>query len=188
MPAPVLPERVETARLVLRTWTLDDVPALAAAVARNVEHLRPWMPWIAAEPMADGDRRALVTAWEAARIGDGDVVYGVFLDGHPIGGTGLHRRRGPATLEIGYWIDHDHVRRGFATELAAALTSTALAQPGIDAVQIHHDQANTASRAIPAALGFTLVAEAPDTVEAPGEIGIDCVWRMAAGDWHPPGH
>ena len=99
------------------------------------------------------------------------------LDGMPIGGTGFHRRQGPTTLEIGYWIGVQHVGHGYATELARALTETAFEQPGIDAVEIHHDRSNVASGAVPARLGFRLVGERRRPRLAPGECGIECAWR-----------
>src|SRR5690606_24138078 len=154
-PHPRPPETVTTDRLVLRTWRHDDVDALGAAVAASLEHLRPWMPWVAGEPLDRNERLAVIAGFARARAADGDTTYGAFLraTGEVVGGTGLHVRRGPGTLEIGYWVHVDHVRRGYATELAAALTTTALALPGVHHVEIHHDRANAASEAVPRRLG-----------------------------------
>ena len=174
----LLPEVVETERLVLRLWRDDDVDALAVAITESLDHLRPWMPWAGDEPL-DRDRRlALFAGWRVSREAGGDAVYGIFRDGDVVGGTGLHHRRGPGVLEIGYWVHADHVRRGYATEVSGALTSVALALAEIEAVEIHHDRANVASGGVPRSLGYTLVAETPKPVDAPGEMGIDCAWRI----------
>jgi ribosomal-protein-serine acetyltransferase len=178
-----LPGELTTERLTLRRWRTSDVADLAAAVARNIEHLRPWMPWIALEPLFDRERAALIEGWERAYLDGGDVVFGVFLGTRAIGGTGLHKRRGPQCLEIGYWIDKDHTNQGIATEIARALTTAALDVPGITYVEIHHDKANVASGRVPQKLGFTFAGETPDTITSPGEAGIDCTWRMDAADW-----
>jgi RimJ/RimL family protein N-acetyltransferase len=178
-----LPGEVVGARVVLRRWTVGDVPALAAAITRNIEHLRPWMPWVAHEPLLDSDRVALFDTWERSYLDGGDVVYGVFLDGLPIGGCGLHKRRGPHGLEIGYWIDKDHTNQGIATEVARALTSAALSVPGITFVEIHHDKANIASSRVPEKLGYSFLGETQDEITSPGEDGIDCGWRMEAANW-----
>ena len=119
------------------------------------------------------------------RESGGDEVFGVFLGEAVVGGSGLHRRSGPDTLEIGYWIHVDHIGQGFATEAAGALTTRAFEDPAIAFVEIHHDRANTASAGVPRKLGFELVAERPDAIEAPGEVGIDCCWRIARDDWKP---
>ena len=178
-----LPGSVTGERVVLRRWVEPDVPALAAAIERNIEHLRPWMPWVEHEPLPDSERAALFDTWERTYLDGGDVVFGVFLDGSPIGGCGLHKRRGPHGLEIGYWIDRDHTNQGIATEVARILTSAALSVPGVTFVEIHHDKANIASSRVPQKLGYTLVGETQDEVTAPGEAGIDCAWRMDAADW-----
>jgi RimJ/RimL family protein N-acetyltransferase len=178
-----LPGELLGARVVLRRWTVADVPALADAVTRNIEHLRPWMPWIAFEPLPDDDRAALVETWERAYLEGGEVIYGVFLDGGVIGGCGLHKRRGPHGLEIGYWIDKDHTNRGMAAEVARVLTSASLAVPNVTFVEVHHDKANIASSRVPQKLGYAFVGETQDSVTSPGEVGIDCGWRMEAANW-----
>jgi RimJ/RimL family protein N-acetyltransferase len=179
----VLPERMPGPRTLLRRWTVADVPVLSAVVARNIEHLRPWMPWVADEPLADGDRRALVERWEQSWMTGGDVVLGVFVGHDVVGGAGLHRRRGPHGLEIGYWIDARHTRQGLATEVAAVLTEAALEVEGIGFVEIHHDRRNVASAGVPRRLCYRFMGEAPDSVDAPGEEGVDCTWRMELASW-----
>jgi RimJ/RimL family protein N-acetyltransferase len=164
-------------RVVLRPETAIDVAQLGAVVSRNLEHLRPWMPWVANEPLTDEQRLALLERWDRERVQGGDAVFGIFLDGEIVGGAGLHRRRGPHGLEIGYWVDRDHLGRGIATEAAGLLTEAALGVPGITFVEIHHDKANVASAKVPERLGYRFVGEAPDQIKAPGEVGIDCTWR-----------
>lgn len=181
---PWLPEHLVGARVVLRRWTVADEPELSATVERNVEHLLPWMPWVAEEPIDREARLALIDSWEQSWLGGGDAVFGVFMHDRVIGGGGLHRRRGPRGLEIGYWIDKDHLNQGLATEAARLLTSAALSVPGIAFVEIHHDKANVPSRRVPEHLGYTFVGESPDEITAPGEVGIDCGWRLDETDWH----
>ena len=179
-----IPDRVETERLVIRLWEPEDVEAVDAAITASTEHLRPWMPWISAEPLSLDDRRALIAQWRTQWERGGEAVYGIFTKpvddrGETVaGGTGLHRRLGPDSLEIGYWVHIGHVRQGYASEASAALTSTALAIDGIDRVEIHHDKANEASAGVPSKLGYTLVREEPRDPTAPGETGIMCIWRF----------
>ncbi len=180
-----LPDHLTTPRLVLRRWQPADVDALATAIAESREHLLPWMPWAAAEPLARETRLAWIDLGNADAASGGDAVLGMFAGPVVVGGTGLHRRRGPDTLEIGYWVHADHLGQGFATEAATALTTAAFAVPGIEHVEIHHDRANTASRGIPERLGYRMVAESPDAVTAPGEEGVDCCWRTDRRGWPP---
>jgi ribosomal-protein-serine acetyltransferase len=181
-----LPETMPSPRLTLRRWVVADASALSAAVEANLDHLRPWMPWISAEPLSPQDRIALISQWEAEWERGGDVVIGAFLDGAVVGSSGLHQRRGLGVLEIGYWVHRDHVRKGLATEIASALTTAAFTVPHVDRVEIHHDKANIASGGVPRALGFTFAGESEDVVTSPGEVGIDCCWTIDRERWMEP--
>ncbi len=178
-----LPSVVTSKRLVIRHWTATDEPALSKAIAENLAHLRPFMPWVADEPLTREERLALLERWRRQWESGGDSIYGIFLEGTPIGGTGLHRRLGPGVLEIGYWIHAAHTRRGYATEVTRALTDAAFAIPTTRKVAIHHDRTNVASRAVPQRLGFTLIAETPRKPTAPAEEGVECQWELTRDAW-----
>ncbi len=167
---------------MLRRWRPDDAWIQHRAIAESIEHLRPWMAWIADEPLPLGRRRQMLRDWERDWVRGGSVILGVFSQDHVAGGAGLHRRRGPAVLEIGYWIHPAFVRRGLASAVARLLTDAAFGVAGIDQVQIRHDKANVASAGVPRRLGYELVAEAPVGAAAPVS-GIDCVWRVTRDDW-----
>jgi ribosomal-protein-serine acetyltransferase len=180
----VLPERIEGGdELLLRRWVAADAEALGGAVAESADHLRPWMAWIADEPVSLELRRARIAEWERDWSHGGDVILGTFVDGRVAGGGGLHQRVGPGGLEIGYWIHRAYLRRGLATRAAQLLTDAAFTVPGITFVEIHHDKANRASAGAPRKLGFEWLGESPDEPEAPAEIGIECRWRMEKESW-----
>jgi ribosomal-protein-serine acetyltransferase len=173
-----LPERIESKGIVLRRWRSSDAEDLARAIEESMDHLRPWMAWIADEPLPLTRRIAMLEQWESDWRAGADAYYGIFVGGQIVGGCGLHRRRGPDTLEIGYWTHPSFLRRGIAITAAGLLTQAALAHAGIRAVEIHHDKANTASAGVPRRLGFRFVGESEDGKSAPAELGIDCAWRL----------
>ncbi|MGN6694271.1 MAG: GNAT family N-acetyltransferase [Aquihabitans sp.] len=180
-----LPELIEHDGLVLRRWTAADAETVEALVTANLEHLRPYMAWIAAEPMAIEDRRALERQWEEQWLAGGDVILGIFEDGTAVGSTGLHRRIGPGGLEIGYWVAADHLGKGIARRASEGLTNAAFTLPGIDRVEIRHDISNAYSRNVPKLLGFTLIGrDDPNRdTKAPAETGVDLVWRVTRDEW-----
>ena len=141
------------------------------------------MPWIQAEPQSPEDRRALIDTWRADWEAGGDMVIGAFLVGEVVGSTGLHRRRGPGVLEIGYWVHVDHIGKGYATEIAEVLTTAAFTVADVERAEIHHDKANVASSGVPRRLGYTFAGETPDSVTSPGEVGIDCRWLVTRDQW-----
>jgi RimJ/RimL family protein N-acetyltransferase len=147
---------VLTERLLIRPYAPDDAAALKEAVDSSLEHLRAFMDWAWAAPEPVGVVRKRLRAFrDAFRHGD-DWIYGLFEpDGSAlVGGAGLHRRVGPDALEIGYWIRTSHLRRGLATDAAAALTRLAFEWCGALRVEIHVDPANTASLAVADRLGY----------------------------------
>jgi ribosomal-protein-serine acetyltransferase len=178
-----LPQRIEADGLLLRRWEIDDVALQEQAIADSADHLRPWMAWMAQEPKPPQERHAMLSSWEKEWEGGGDVLLAILLAGEIVGSAGLHRRRGPNTLELGYWIGTRFLRRGLATKAAAMLTEAAFSIPQVDRVEIHHDKANSASEGVPRRLGFRLIEEKADRPKAPAEVGIDCTWHLARPEW-----
>ena len=179
----LLPERIEGDGVLLRRWLVTDAEALAAAVTESDEHLRPWMGWMAQEPLTLEQRRAMLAEREREWLAGGSVMLGIFVADAVAGSCGLHRRRGPRALEIGYWVHPSFTGRGLATTVVRLLTDAAFSLPGITDVEIHTDKANTTSAGVPQRLGFRLVGEAPDERHAPAEVGIDCAWQMDRAVW-----
>lgn len=171
------------ADVTVRRWRAKDARPLADAVAASREHLLPWMPWAAARAPTLAERRRQFAQWAGEWRDGGDCVYGIFVGDQVAGGCGLHRRLGRTGLEIGYWLHPHHTGRGVMTTVAALLTDAAFTLPEIEAVEIHHDRANSASAGIPRRLGFAPLPELAREPEAPGEIGIECRWRMTRERW-----
>ena len=97
--------------------------------------------------------------------------------------TGAARRCRGVRLEIGYWVHPDYTARGIATAAAAALTEAAFALPGVDHVEIQHDELNLASGRIPAKLGYKAVETQSGRFEpAPGDSGVTQIWRITPAD------
>lgn len=183
-----LPAEVASAsgRLLLRQWRVDEAEQLAAAITVSAEHLRPWMAWVADEPLSIERRRERIGGWaEAQRAGTDTALAIWLLDGdRPVaaGGCGLHRRAAgrPDILEIGYWIHVEHTRRGIATEVARTLTTAGFAVATTTEIVIHHDPANTASAAVAAAAGYLRADDEPCIV---GDDEPSATWRLGRDDW-----
>ena len=90
------PYRIETERLVLRCWNPEDAALLKAAVDRNLDHLRPWMPWVRFEPTEVAAKVELLRFYRSQFDTGKEFVYGIFDrdEREVLGGCGLHRRAG----------------------------------------------------------------------------------------------
>jgi RimJ/RimL family protein N-acetyltransferase len=172
------PELVEAGMLILRRVRAEDVGAIAAAVGASLDHLRPWMAWAVPEAADPRTQRVRVMEADEMWAAGTDYIYSVITadEGTLVGAIGMHRRIGDGGIEIGYWTAVQQTRRGFATAAAEALTSVALGMPGVTRVEIHCDEANIASNAIPRKLGYRLDRIDDHEPEAPGERGRRLIW------------
>jgi ribosomal-protein-serine acetyltransferase len=179
------PSTVEAGWLVCRRVQRSDATDLYNAVRTSIDHLKPWMPWATDDYSRQEAEDFTVRQTRAAESGPvPEAPYVVRArDGQFLGMCGLHARLGSGALEIGYWVDVRHVRRGVATLAAALLTETGLTLPGVSRVEIHHNAANTASGAIPAKLGYTHIETHPDVPEAPGETGLKWRWLLRRDEY-----
>jgi ribosomal-protein-serine acetyltransferase len=170
--------------LVLSRYKLEDQGPMVLAINESLYHLRPWMPWAQVPATAETVGEFL---GYAARAWDDRREFGYVMRLQPggdfVGGCGLHPRSSTDVLEIGYWVHIRHVGRGLATSASRLLTTAAFELPQVVAVEIHHDKANARSARVPTRLGFRKTGEAPDEVTSPGEIGVDCTWRMEKERW-----
>ena len=146
------------------------------AVIESQDHLRPWMPW--APGYSRQSAFEFIVACERDWETGAAFNYAITVDGAIAGSCGLMARIGPGALEIGYWVHRDYVRRGLATAATEALTDAAFGLPGIDRVEIVHDQLNSFSEAVPRKLGFTRAGQRPLDVVPEAGNGLGIVWRM----------
>lgn len=182
-----LPTRIETERLVLRSHSPSDAPALKAAIDANLEHLQAWMDWAVHEPSPLDVIEARIEKFRAAFATGPDWGYTIRLRGHEaiIGGTGMHARLGPNAIEIGYWLDAKHTGRGYATEATAALVAAAFARPTVKRVEIRCDPANAASAAVPRRLGFTYITTLEKNSKTPrGDPRDTMVFELTRETFH----
>ena len=152
------PYRIETERLVIRCYDpARDAPLLKEAVDSSIEHLLPWMSWAKHEPQTLEEKVALLRRFRSNFDADNDYPYGVFSpdESRQIGGTGLHTRSGPDSLEIGYFVRSDAIGRGYATELAAVLTRVGFEICGVARMDLQVEPHNERSVKIPRKLGYS---------------------------------
>ena len=157
---------------------------MLAAIAASHDHLRAWMPWAEASP-TDESVRAFLEPAARNFGGDSAANYAITLGdgGEYVGGCGLHQRVGEGALEIGYWIEARHQGQGLITEAVRLLTSTAFGLAGVLRLEIHCDEANVRSAAVPARLGYHLDRIEPHEITARRESGRFMIWVVEAGEW-----
>jgi RimJ/RimL family protein N-acetyltransferase len=174
------PSRIELDDgVVVRTYTAEDMPQLVDVVNRNLDHLRPFMPWAQQPATVEAQ-----TEWWRSTAGpneDGErtLPYGIYdASGSLLGGTGFHVRGGPDVIEIGYWLTTEATGRGLMTRVVGALIDAARQVDGVRQVEIKCDVANERSAAIPRRLGFRVVRQETREPLAASDTGRDVVWSL----------
>jgi ribosomal-protein-serine acetyltransferase len=169
-------EVIERGPVTLRRYRADDLDALFQAVMESLDHLRPWMPWAAdySRQTAEEYLAGSIKHWDEGT----EYNYAITTAGALAGSIGLMARIGPGGLEIGYWVHRAYTRRGLATAASEALVEQAFRLPGVNRVEIVHDELNVASGGVPRKLGFTEVERRPLDLNAPAGSGTGVVWRL----------
>ena len=179
--------RVVTSRVVLRCWEPADTAALHRVIAENVEHLRPWVSWVADEPRSMEERLCIVRSMRAAFDADESWSYAVIDadDGELAGGFLLRRLETGNSGDLGGWVAATRGRRGYHSEAAAAMARVCLEVMRMERVQAVTASDNERSIALMRKLGFTHEAT-PRWVDD-GQRHDELLWSLLADEW-PTSH
>ncbi|MFG3286128.1 GNAT family N-acetyltransferase [Streptomyces sp. NPDC048111] len=166
----------------LRPAELSDAPALAAALVRNREHMRPWEPWrpesfytVAGqeERLADPDARRWLCCDEGRVVGQ-FVLTGIVL--------------GPlCSANLGYWVDAEYTGRGLATRSVEEICRTGLDELGLHRIEAGTVLHNHASQRVLTKAGFEEFGVAPRFLHIDGAWRDHRLFQRILHDGPPPG-
>lgn len=175
---PVQPERLATARLVLRRPRISDATVLARLLA-DWEVAR----WLANIPHPFGHADAVgwvrTAEWCRAR---GDVVILVVaraIDDLPVGGVEINLAR----REAGYWLGTEHHRLGYGREVLEEMLRFVFDDaglPDLTAITMPH---NLPSRQLLESAGFRLDRVEPFDFGLRGGWAPGCYHVVTAEEW-----
>ncbi|MBL8549807.1 MAG: GNAT family N-acetyltransferase [Hyphomonadaceae bacterium] len=168
--------RLETERLVLRGWRVEDFEPFAAMMAE---------PDVARFLTADQQPPDRAAAWRGmsmlvghwAMLGCGMFVVEEKATGAFCGRVGPWKPEGWLGFELGWGLDRRFWGKGYATEAARAAGDWAFATQGIDGVMslIHVD--NKGSQGVAMRLGMK-------PAERTLHVGLPhVVWRISRTEW-----
>ena len=147
------PEELRTARLHLRSFQREDVPAIVrlaganeiAATTLNIPH-----------PYAEDEARGFLGKANEDFLAGRSVVFAVSISAtRELGGAvGLHIANAHSHAELGYWIGVPFWGRGFATEAASAAVAFGFETLRLHRIYAHHFAGNTASQRVLEKIGM----------------------------------
>ena len=106
----------------LRTWRIDDAPALTAAINNKkvLDNLRDGIPY----PYTEKDAEEFISATLAAEK-DSQYAFAITYDGKVIGSIGVFRKDNVhrLTAELGYYIAESYWGKGITTEAVRQISA-----------------------------------------------------------------
>ena len=183
-----LPPVTAAGPIVARRVDAADLPQIMEAIEQSIDELRLWMDW-AVEGVPTPESLGSVLSRLHDEF-DRDVSWQYSVFEHEadavVGGCGVTPMSDGDAVALNYWVRTDRCGRGYATAAVQALTSAAFRSlPDLCAVEVHTDQANERSAAIPRRLGFRLDRTVRREVVTTGQTGTQQVWSMKRSDWSP---
>jgi RimJ/RimL family protein N-acetyltransferase len=167
---------IDTARLRLRAFTLDDVGAVHAIHSRD--DVARWLYW----DVRDEDEVRAVLESHLARPPEAGVVLAIERDGELVGHANLvvgEHRQG----EIGFIVHPDHQGHGYATEAAEAMLELAFETYDLHRVIGRLEPRNSASASVLERLGMRKEAHLIENEWVKGEWQSEAVYAILAREW-----
>ena len=178
------PELIDAGAVILRRNRAPDAAAVAKAVGESLEHLEPWMPWARPEAATAQPRPPVSSRSKPAGNG-GPTSFTSCARPAPAptpwsGSSAFTGASGRGPSRSGTGPMSTTSGRGYMTAAAKAVTEATEALHDVDRVEIHTDEANVRSAAIPPKLGYRLDRVDIRLPEAPGESGRLQIWARPA--------
>jgi RimJ/RimL family protein N-acetyltransferase len=174
--------------IVLRPFSLDDAPAIFAAVRQSLSELGQWLTWCHAEYAIDDTREFLRGRAEAFRR-DGEYAFAIVdrASGEFLGATGVNQIDAAARrANLGYWLRTSATGRGVATQAARLLARWAFDALDLQRIEIVAAVGNRASQRVAERAGATREAIARNRLRVHGVPHDAVVYSFIPGDLRGP--
>ena len=138
----------------LRLLEERHAPAVFAAVDRERDELRQWLPWVDATRTEDDTLSFIRSALEQFASNSG-VVAGIWGPAGLAGVVGMHKIDWlNRNVELGYWLSREFRGTGLMTDACRRMIGHAFSELDLHRVSLRCAVRNVKSCAIPERLGF----------------------------------
>jgi len=180
-----LPLVIETNRLKIRPWTVDDVEDIWPVVSDPAfpQH----MSWEAHKDRAE-TREWLETAARVVSSNE-EVKWAIEHEGKAIGSIGFHEITWQVRAfrldrgELGYWLAPSHQKQGFMTEAVNAVVRYGFETIGLHKIMVTCFADNVASRRVIEKSAFRWVGRSEDDVWRDGKWHAHLIYELTAPEW-----
>jgi RimJ/RimL family protein N-acetyltransferase len=154
----LLPEVLETERLLIRVARPGDGAAFNEAVLESLAELSPWLGWVSPPPTADESESGCRKAYARFLLNEDLMAFFFLKEGAVlVGGSGLHKADWTLRqFEMGYWCRTRYGGKGLMTEGVSCLANHALEVLEASRVFLTTDDRNVSSWRLAERAGFQL--------------------------------
>jgi ribosomal-protein-alanine N-acetyltransferase len=180
-----LPLVIETPRLVMRPWTVEDLEDIWPTVSDPA--FPQFMSWHA-HTTKDETREWLERISRVVTSNE-EISWAIQHEGHVIGTIGLHDIVWQARAfrmdrgVLGYWLAAAHQRKGLMTEAVQAIVRFAFDTIGLHKIVVTCFAENVASRRVIEKAAFRWVGRAEDDVWRDGTWHAHLIYELTAPEW-----
>jgi ribosomal-protein-serine acetyltransferase len=147
---------LESDKIVLQKYTIEDIPLLFEAVEVSVDRVYPWLPWCHPNYTIAETEAWIKTRpqrWnEGKEFGFSIRVREAYpagnREGTIIGGCGIGIRSSPWYGNLGYWLRTGYTGRGYATEATKLIAKFGIQQLQLKRLEIVASVKNTPSQKV----------------------------------------
>lgn len=167
--------------LALRLLHTTDADELYALVDENREHLRPWLPDVAAttRDATGAYLRAAMGKWSQ----DEGMFTGICVEGQLVGTLSAALDKGNRCASIGYWVARGAEGRGIVTRGVQAVTDHFIRQREMQRVELRTQPNNNRSRAVAERCGFRLEGTLRQSAWLHDRFFNFCVYAVLREEW-----
>jgi ribosomal-protein-serine acetyltransferase len=172
------------ADLELRLLEEQHASVIFAAVDRNREYLRRWLPWVDPTQSVEDTLEFIRGAQERYET-LGEIAAGIWYKSEFAGTIGTHKLdRIHRSVEIGYWLAQGLQGRGIVTDACRVMIRHAFVELGLNRLVIRCAVGNVKSCAVASRLGFTFEGTQRQAELVNGQFHDLNVWSMLRHEWN----
>ena len=173
---------LQTARLTLRRFTVDDAEAMYNNWA-NDERVTRYLTWQPHESPAA--TRQLLEQWCAIYEQPDKYNWAIEYEGEPIGNISVVRCDDKSErVDLGYCMGCAYWNRGIMTEAVSAVTNFLFSEVGVNRIEISHAVKNPASGRVAEKCGFRFEGTKREYFKAYSGEFLDISYRgLVRSDW-----
>lgn len=169
----------------LRSFTLDDAPALFETIEASRSFLRPWMKWVdhttKVEELTQFIQKAQTRLHQ--QIG---LELGIFRHQQILGGMGMHNwDHETKKAQIGYWLCPSCEGQGLAYCCGIRFLQFLFEKPGLNKIEIHFMARNHRSAALAKRLGFQVEGLIRQSYLIHGRLEDIVITGLLKSEWNP---